>query len=53
MKKNNKQIYIIPQLPLMGNPLPVSDPVISDPLGSYTGVPEDILDKPVQDADDL
>ncbi len=25
----------------------------SDVLGSYTGVPEDIYEKPVQDADDL
>ena len=24
-----------------------------DPLGMYTGVPEDRYDKPVQDADDL
>ena len=27
--------------------------VLSDVLGSYTGVPEDAFDKPVQDADDL
>ena len=25
----------------------------TDPFGSYTGVPEDNMDKPVQDADDL
>jgi hypothetical protein len=25
----------------------------TDPLGSYTGVPEDPCEKPVQDADDL
>lgn len=25
----------------------------SDNLGSYTGIPEDMGDKPVQDADDL
>lgn len=25
----------------------------ADPLGSYTGLPEDPMDKPVQDADDL
>ena len=25
----------------------------TDPLGSYTGVPADPLDQPVQDADDL
>lgn len=27
--------------------------VLSDPLGSYTGRPEDPLEEPVQDADDL
>ncbi len=27
--------------------------VPSDVLGSYTGVPEDIYEKPVQDVDDL
>lgn len=27
--------------------------VSTDPLGSYTGRPEDPLEKPVQDADDL
>ena len=26
---------------------------VCDPLGMYTGVPEDKYDKPVQDADDL
>ncbi len=29
------------------------DRIITDPQGSYTGVPEDPYDKPVQDADDL
>ena len=27
--------------------------ITSDVLGSYTGVPEDLYDEPVQDADDL
>ena len=27
--------------------------IISDPLGSYTGRPQDPTEKPVQDADDL
>ena len=27
--------------------------IMSDVLGSYTGVPEDLYDEPVQDADDL
>ena len=53
MKKKNKDIYVAPLLPLMGNSLSVVDSVTTDPLGSYTGVPEDVIDKPVQDADDL
>ena len=27
--------------------------IVADPFGSYTGVPEDPKEKPVQDADDL
>ena len=27
--------------------------IIADPMGSYTGRPEDPEDKPIQDADDL
>ncbi|MBO5891643.1 MAG: hypothetical protein J6Q30_02885 [Oscillospiraceae bacterium] len=53
MKKNNKETYVKPLLPPVGIPLDMVDPVIPDPFGSYTGVPEDVLDKPVQDADDL
>lgn len=29
------------------------DLIESDPMGSYTGLPEDPLETPVQDADDL
>ena len=29
------------------------DPIISDPYGSYTGVPREPDEIPVQDADDL
>jgi hypothetical protein len=28
-------------------------PPIADPMGSYTGIPEDPFETPVQDADDL
>ena len=28
-------------------------PGIYDPMGSYTGLPKDPFDRPVQDADDL
>lgn len=31
----------------------IHDPIISDPFGSYTGVPVETGDRPVQDADDL
>ena len=27
--------------------------IVTDPLGSYTGLPEDVYEQPVQDADDL
>lgn len=27
--------------------------IITDPMGSYTGIAEDPLDVPIQDADDL
>ena len=27
--------------------------IITDPFGSYTGIPQDADEKPVQDADDL
>ena len=31
----------------------VDDRIDTDPYGSYTGVPDDPYDMPVQDADDL
>ncbi len=31
----------------------VQEGIISDPLGSYTGVTMDEIEQPVQDADDL
>ena len=34
--------------------LPREERIITDPLGSWTGIPADnALDKPIQDADDL
>ena len=34
--------------------LPIEERIITDPLGSWTGIPTDnALDKPIQDADDL
>lgn len=37
-------------LPAEGNP---AGKIPTDPLGSYTGVPKEKWEKPVQDADDL
>lgn len=37
---------------LMGTKYQLGSP-ITDPQGSYTGIPEDPMEKPVQDADDL
>ncbi len=53
MNNNKKRKIILP--PPMGfnatGILPL--PVITDPFGSYTGVPLDTMEIPVQDADDL
>lgn len=47
-KKENPEIY------LMGSMLRMAqEGTLSDPLGSYTGVPLDRFETPVQDADDL
>lgn len=40
MKKKEKGDYL-------------DEKIKTDPLGSYTGTPENPVDKPVQDADDL
>ena len=34
-------------------PMETFDLLQTDPLGSYTGIPADPVEKPVQDADDL
>jgi hypothetical protein len=34
-------------------PCEILDPSHTDPMGMYTGVPENPREKPVQDADDL
>lgn len=48
----NKNIY-----PVMFPETPFGkmtyDPIISDPFGSYTGVPVEAGEYPVQDADDI
>ena len=45
MKKNKKTV---PPVGVNGIGL-----ILTDPLGSYTGVSDDPFEKPVQDADDL
>ena len=32
---------------------PQPEQIVTDPMGGYTGVPEDLTETPVQDADDL
>ena len=49
-KDNDKTMPSISRLPM--SVLPVNG-IISDPMGSYTGIPEDPFETPVQDADDL
>ena len=57
-KEENKHIpYPIPPLDLFAVP---RGGIVTDPFGSYTGqpwslagIPEEMLEKPVQDADDL
>ncbi len=46
-----KKRRVIPMIPPEG--VPGLGAIITDPLGSYTGRPEDIAETPVQDADDL
>ena len=50
MRKNKA----VPERYPIGSLLRVEQEVIvSDPLGSYTGISQDPLEAPVQDADDL
>ncbi len=48
MDKKKDRMRVVPPL-LRSN----FYPPIPDPMGSYTGVPEDPFEEPVQDADDL
>ena len=45
MKKKDKERLNLPIIPLGGH--------VFDPFGSYTGIPNDKTEMPVQDADDL
>ena len=48
MEKKKDTLAVIPPL-LRSN----FYPPIADPMGSYTGIPSDPFETPVQDADDL
>lgn len=50
-KKNDHQDD--PKFPPLGGWWNALGPAFGDPQGWYTGVPEDIYEEPVQDADDL
>lgn len=44
----------IPEIYPIGSLLRIEqETIVSDPLGSYTGIAVDPMDEPVQDADDL
>lgn len=60
MKKKDEKTDTPYQIPLLGVPVGPHGGIIVDPLGSYTGrpwneesIPEEMLEMPVQDADDL
>ena len=50
--KKTKMRQISKEVALRGD-IWTPDPIITDPMGSYTGRPLDRDDIPVQDADDL
>ena len=52
MKEHKKRKNII-RYPIVEGVANTIDLIPVDPLGSYTGIPLDGDDKPVQDADDL
>ena len=51
MNKKKKEVESVPHF--VGVQGPFYDFLITDPMGSYTGVPIRKEDLPVQDADDL
>ncbi len=52
MKKDKLARKVTVYPPLMGD-LNTFGLYNADPMGSYTGVPKEPMEKPVQDADDL
>ena len=49
-----KEEMLIPSIPLnLVGLTPLMPPILTDPMGSYTGLVSDEDEVPVQDADDL
>ena len=48
MTKKKGELTVIPPLPQVN-----TFPIVTDPVGSYTGLVHEPDEKPVQDADDL
>ena len=51
MKQEEKQK--LPLIPLTRDKFDTLGMIVTDPMGSYTGRPTDVLDTPIQDVDDL
>ena len=51
--KREKNEQDIPYLPFTKEQFDFLGMMRTDPMGSYTGIPLDPLEQPVQDADDL
>lgn len=51
--KKDKQVEQVTNHPPLEGPMNMLGLFTADPQGSYTGVPEDPKEIPVQDADDL
>lgn len=51
--KNEKTNRDIPYIPLTRDKFDMLGMSLTDPMGSYTGLPIDPFEQPVQDADDL
>ena len=51
--KREKMDRHVPNIPLTRDKFDILGMALTDPLGSYTGIPADPTEKPIQDADDL
>ena len=52
MKQEKKESHL-PNVPMSKDKFDPHSMILTDPFGSYTGRPTNVLDTPVQDADDL